>query len=106
MIELYKDGDKMAIKTEAPDEREFMNEMCELLARLIEKNAYPKDWYFQLLNWLDQVVDICCKYRGYKNQVEERRILIAGSILAGKPTHVINKRKEIAELRAKKKEKN
>ena len=47
------------------------------------------DWEFNLDSWLPQVVDICCKYRGYKSAVKEKRVLISGgSVVMGKPTHI------------------
>ena len=122
MIELYKDGDHMAILTDAKDEREFMDQVSELLADVIgSDNGYLRvagnedflyglqewlsgkdntgysglsnDWEFQLGRWLPQIVDICCKYRGYKADVLERKVLIAGdSMLSDEPTHRLTSR--------------
>jgi hypothetical protein len=38
------------------------------------------DWEFQFEKWLPQIVDICCKYRGYKNSVIEKKVLMSGDI--------------------------
>jgi hypothetical protein len=97
MIELYKDGDQMAILTDAKDEREFMDEMSELLDRAIRSNENETDWQFQLQRWLPQMVDVCCKYRGYKcNNVQERRVFVAGDTMlnGSDPLHVINRARE------------
>jgi hypothetical protein len=79
MIELYKDGDHMAILTDAPDELDFLSSLSQLLGEMIDAKLFEGDWEFQLGNWLPQIVDICCKYRGYKNDVSERRVLCAGN---------------------------
>jgi len=79
MIEFYKDGDDMSILTDAIDEGTFIHEVSEVLAGLVEDGTFDSDWDFQLGNWLPCIVDICCKYRGYKNSVAERRVLCAGA---------------------------
>lgn len=103
MIEFYKDGDTLAIKTDANDEDKFIRDMSELLSGLIakgefmyhvedddilsadrdriEKAARANDWEFQLSYLLPLVVDICCKMRGYKSPVMEQRVLVAGHIM-------------------------
>ena len=93
MINLYKDGDSMAIETNAKDEHSFNYEFAELLSDIIEEGAHDGDWSFQLQIWLPQYVDICCKYRGYKNNVTETRVLLAGDSMIGntEPIHT-NKR--------------
>jgi hypothetical protein len=78
MIELYKDGNVMNIVTDAKNEVNFIDEFSELFSDMIQEKAYDNDWQFQLLEWVPQVVDICCKYRGYKSQVFEKKLLIAG----------------------------
>ena len=78
-IQLHKDGDTMAIVTDALDEQDFTQEFSKLLSEMIDENSFEGDWEFQFDIWLPQFVDICCKYRGYKNNVEEKKVLIAGS---------------------------
>ena len=80
MIKLFKDGHSMAIVTNCYDERDFQMEFAQLLAEEIERGSYEHDWEFQFGHWLPQYVDICCKYRGYKNEVRERKELIAGDL--------------------------
>lgn len=79
MIELYKDGDNMAIVTDVGDEEEFLNDMSDVFGDLIDHGIYENDWAFQFGRWLPAIVDICCKLRGYKNNVAERRVLCAGA---------------------------
>ncbi len=96
MIELYSDkkrGDK-AIVTNCSDERAFMEQFRDLLSDVAEKNTYKGKWDEYLNDWLQQMVDICCKYRGYKNTVrEEKRLIAGGPIIGGDPVHVIEKSK-------------
>ncbi len=96
MIELYKDGDHMAIKTDCLDERDFIQELSAFLNQLIYEGEYEGDWEFQLRWWLPQVIDIACAYRGYKAPVEKRTIYITGSRLvqAKGPAHTWDPRKE------------
>ncbi len=75
----YKDGDNMAIVTTAEDEREFINQVSDAFAGLIESKRFESDWDLQLKSWLPQVIDIACKMRGYKADVEEKKMIIAGS---------------------------
>ena len=83
-VQLFKDGDSMAIMTDAKDERQFTDEFVALLARMIDEDSFEGDWEFQLGYWLPQFVALCCKYRGYKADVMERRMLIAGDVYPAK----------------------
>ena len=86
---LFKDGDRMGIWTDAKDDRDFIAEMSKLWANLIEKgwniadtkNNMSCDWEFQFDIWLPQVVEIVNKYRGYKSNVIESKVLYVGNIL-------------------------
>jgi len=101
-VELYKDGDHMAVVTNADQEHEFWQAFCELLGKLITEDIFDSvplpdagpdereaphfggDWEFQLSYWLPAATDIVCRLRGYKNTVREERTLIAGEVsLAG-----------------------
>lgn len=93
-IQLFKEGDQMAIQTDCKDEYEFVNEFSELLDELIAKDSYQGDWAFQLMKWLPQLVDVCCAYRGYKSDVDKRTVIIAGDrLVAEAPVHEINSKK-------------
>lgn len=90
---LYKDGDRMGIWTDAAGERDFLDEVSRLWDSLIasgwccelhvagEEVHLACDWAFQFGLWLPQVVEICCKLRGYKSNVEEKRVLFTGNMI-------------------------
>jgi hypothetical protein len=86
-VELFKDGVHMAVKTDCKDERDFIDELSELLSILIDNDEYERDWEFQLNYWIPQIVDICCAYRNYKNTVTKKTVLFTGEIQSGNPTH-------------------
>ena len=77
---LYKNGDHMAIETDAINERAFLEDISTALSALIDSGTHEGDWEFQFGYWLPQIVDICCVYRGYKTETEvsKRTLLIAG----------------------------
>lgn len=75
----YKNGDSMSIGTDAKDEDTFLDDCCRVLSALIDNGAHGGDWEFQFTYWLPQIVELCCKYRGYKSDVTEQRTLFAGS---------------------------
>jgi len=77
-VKLYKDGKVMSIETNASDEGEFVRELAGVLEALVERGQHDGDWAFQFENWLPQAADIISRYRGYKADVREDRILIAG----------------------------
>jgi len=74
--QLYKEGDHMGVTTDALTEEQFSHEFCEALASALPK--YEGDEEFQLFWWLPCYANIVSKYRGYKAEVIERRVLIAG----------------------------
>ena len=78
MIKLYKSGDAMGIETDCPNADDFLRQMAELLSGMIDDGIHAGDWEFQLNFWLPQMVEISCKLKGYKADVKEQRILLAG----------------------------
>ncbi len=78
--ELFKSGDSMAIRTNATTEAEFIGSVSQVLSEMINGERYAGDWEFQFFRWLPQVVDICCKLRGYKSEVDEYRVITAGDV--------------------------
>jgi len=78
--EFFKSGDSMAIRTNARTEDDFIRSASEVLDEMIENERFAGDWEFQLFRWLPQIVDIACKLRGYKADVQEERVLIAGGL--------------------------
>lgn len=79
-VELFKDGDWMAIRTDCDDESDFVREFCNVLEELIDAERFKGDWLFQLEFWLPCFVNICCKLRGYKAEVIEQRVILSGRI--------------------------
>lgn len=75
----YKNGDSMSIGTDAKDEDTFLDDCGRVLSALIDSGAHGGDWEFQFMYWLPQIVELCCKYRGYKSDVTEQCTLFAGS---------------------------
>ena len=60
--------------------KEIEADFSNKVAFAIEEKIFEGDWAFQLERWLPQLVDICCKYKGYKNTVKEKRVLFTGDI--------------------------
>ena len=81
MIELFKEGSVMAIRTDAANAAEFWQQFSALLAKLIDEGTYAEDWDFHLQRWFPQAFEIACKLRGYKAEVSEMRVLTAGDFI-------------------------
>lgn len=80
--ELYLENGKTAIRTQANTEAAFLSDITPLLIGIVEKfGDNPKERETRISAWLTQSVDVCCKLRGYKSDVDEERVLIAGDRL-------------------------
>lgn len=91
-VKLFRDDHHLAIQTEAPNEEMFRAQFAKLLSSLIETNTYSEYWPSVLGPWLEQVVNICCAYRGYKVEgVEQRTLYTAGKVptFDAEPVHQI-----------------
>jgi len=77
-VRLFKDGDQMSVETNANTEDEFRDAFVAKLAGVIDGGQFNGDMEFQLGYWLKQYAEICCKLRGYKADVVERRVISAG----------------------------
>lgn len=78
LVEVFEDYEsrRFAISSRAQSENEFITEVSQALA-----NSQSTDWNTRLRETLPLIVDLCCKYRGYKAEsVHERRELIAGDL--------------------------
>lgn len=82
MVELYKDGNNMGIKTDAEDERAFTEGFSAAISELIANSMFVNDWEFQLLHWLPQYADIIGRMRGYKTEVKTATVFTAGQFTA------------------------
>jgi len=78
--EFFKDGDNLAIRTNASTFEEFVGSIAKGLAAMIEERRFEHDWEFQLERWIENAIDIACKLRGYKADVVEERVITAGFI--------------------------
>lgn len=78
LVELYENYEsrKFAISSRADNEREFIEEAAQVIS------ATPtSDWHTRLKELLPLIVEMSCKYRGYKTDaVKERRELVAGDL--------------------------
>lgn len=81
MIELYKDGDCMAMLTDAPDADAFIEEFAELLSTMIEAGDFDGDWQFQLERWFGQMSEILCSLKGHESPVIKNTIRISGGAI-------------------------
>lgn len=89
MIEFFKDGNCMALRTDCKDEDEFVSQFCTALDRMISDGSYMNDWDFQLSHWLPQFVELVCAYRGYKTDASKEIVLAVGDRMLGeRPAHV------------------
>lgn len=82
MLNFYKLGNngELVIETDCKDENDFVNTMAERLAWLVENNAFVGDWEFHCNEIIRAIIEIGCKYRGYKvTNIYERKVLICGT---------------------------
>lgn len=78
LVELFENYEarKFAISSKAEHEKEFIAEVSQVLS-----STPTLDWGTRLKEVLPLIVDMCCKYRGYKAEtVFERRELVAGDL--------------------------
>lgn len=100
-VRLYKNGDSMAIETDCKNEDDFISQFNELIDVMIENGDFlgneeaACDWKFQLDYWIPCLVDICCAYRGYKNNVVKRTVYLSGCLDSSSPDYEIDDRGNI-----------
>lgn len=78
LVEIFENYEarKFAISSRAEHEKEFLVEVSQALS-----STSSPDWNTRLKEVLPLIVDMCCKYRGYKAEtVIERRELVAGDL--------------------------
>ncbi len=78
LVDLFEDYEarKFAIASKAGSEAEFVTEIAQAMG-----SSGSQDWIVRLRETLPLIVDMCCKYRGYKAElVFERRELVAGDL--------------------------
>jgi hypothetical protein len=91
-VKLFRDEHGYGMQTEAPTETIFTHQFANLLSSLIETGTYDNHWRQVLKPWLEQAINICCAYRGYKvEDVEQRTLYSAGK----RPLHMADPVHEI-----------
>jgi len=90
-VQLFKDGDAMAIRTDCRAEDQFVCEFVELLSGMIEDGYHENDWGFQLGLWLPQFADICCAFRGHESDARKETVILAGDTYGDAPRHEIKR---------------
>lgn len=78
MIKFYKNGDEMALRTDARNENELITEFSKGLALLIEMEEYKGNWDYVLMGWIPALNELVLAYRGYKAKVNRRVMYTAG----------------------------
>lgn len=79
-VKFYKDGDHMAVETTHTESSDFLDDVAWQLAGMAENRVFEGNWAFPLCHWLPQIVEIACKLRGYKADVEVEQIVRSGCI--------------------------
>ena len=78
LVDVYEDLEnrKFAVASKAGTEAEFITEVAQAMSA-----NHDPSWAIRLRELLPLIVDMCCKYRGYKAElVYERRELVAGDL--------------------------
>lgn len=78
MLAVVKVHKGARLSTNAKTDQEFMALLGPALEKELVDAANLGD---ALTRFLPQVVEICCKLRGYKADVEEHRVIVAGEWL-------------------------
>jgi len=80
MIEIYRNREEKGIVviTDEPYEKDFINAIAVVFDEMVKSDRFDYGGWDFFDHAIRSVVDICCKYRGYKNSVEERRQLLSG----------------------------
>jgi hypothetical protein len=81
LVSLHEDlgGRRFAISSRAASESEFIFEASNALANLPDVGPTLLDVRYR--EFLPLIVDMCCKYRGYKaDRVQESVLLVAGDL--------------------------
>lgn len=102
MIEFYKDGTNLSVATEATEPDAFLRAAAKALSEMIDSKAYEGQWQQQLDGWLPQIVEIACKLKGYKAEVQETRRIIAGPVLPHSKDLVLRHDGYVAEVKTSK----
>lgn len=81
MLELYRDGEKVGLMTDAESEEEFRRAFSDLFAGLIAQGRVIEGTDCNAI--LRQFSEVVCKLRGYKSNVRTRTLIEAGDFTPG-----------------------
>lgn len=81
-VRFHREGENFAISTNTETERDFLDGAAAAMAELIP-NAD------ELSHWLPLIVDVSAKMRGYKADVIEKRLIIAGAWLPADTASIV-----------------
>lgn len=76
-VTLHKDGQHMAVETNAASEDEFLEGFSSAIAMVVQSGVHDGDLDFQLRYWMECAFNVIAKMRGYKSECAEDRQLIA-----------------------------
>lgn len=85
-VRLHREGSQFAISTNADNERDFIDGASHAIGRLLSESLDME----QIAHWLPLVVDVACKLRGYKADVIEKRLIVAGAWLPSDAVAVVS----------------
>lgn len=77
-VKLFKSGDHLAVQTNCTSEHEFVSQFTAALA-VVQPTEKGQRWLEALRGWIPQGFEILAKLRGYKSDVQEERVLLAGN---------------------------
>lgn len=74
----FHEGSGAAVESNATEPSEFIQHFTPQFARVCQSDRYGLTEPTALNDWMEQAFDILAKLRGYKSEVYEERLLIAG----------------------------
>lgn len=81
----------MCVETDAADEREFLTSVATSLPSVLVDAGGDSE----VRDWLRRVVDVCCKMRGYKADVLERRVIQAGALAPSESARIAGSNRDL-----------
>lgn len=83
MLELFRDGDRFGIVTDAADERTFIEQFSSAVSELVHRESDPVKRRAEMNHWIRQSFEVICRLRGYKSTVRTRTLIEAGEFTPG-----------------------
>src|ERR1019366_1192527 len=79
-VSFYREGERFAVETDVPEPDEFLRLAAERLAEIDNSGRMGNSRADYFVVGLPRILDIACKLRGYKANVDEVRVLVAGRL--------------------------